>query len=297
MIKTSEYQIEFTDLPIKFIEEDPHQPRTTENTDKERKSRLMVSIRAIGLQQPIAVSKVATNKYLIIDGHRRYRCARDLNLEKVPCRVYPKLQPGELERVRFEIQNNRRQWKPPERAKALARIKHEAGITNNKDLAKALFITDTLVSTSLRLNEQSEQYQKMIEEYDIQGTYLVEFLKLLPKIRPVGNFGIDDIVRIIFKKTKCKLIGSAKDYRTLGRIFMRASANQEYILEFLNDDDMNFKLLELDTVQSGFSLQVEKIMDKMRDRRKRGATFSEKDEIIMRELQKMLNDYFTNPRS
>lgn len=251
-------------------------------------------MKAIGLQQPIAVSRQKSGKYKIIDGHRRYRCAREMQIAAVPCRIYPELQPGDLERIRYEIQNNRRPWKPLERADALARIKKSTSARTNKELAELLFISETLVSNSLRLKEQKDDYKAMMEDYGLSGSYQVEFVKLLPKLRPIGEFEtVDEIVEIIFKKIQFSVIGSAKDLRTLGKIFLRATANKEHLLEFLRNDDLTVKTLELDTVQSGFSLQIEKVIERIENRQKKEISFSEKEEILMRELQRLLQEYFS----
>jgi len=288
---TKDYIAEFETLPLEQIEEDPNQPRSSVNTDGDR-DRLLVSIKAIGLQQPLAVMRLKGDKYKLIDGHRRYRCAKELGVKDVPCHVYPELPVGEMERVRYEVQNNRRPWKPLERADALARIKKVTG-KGSKEIAELLFVSETLVSNSLKLNKQREDYKKLMEQYDLPISYQVEFVKLLPKLRPIEEFEIDEIVSILFEKVGYKIIGSAKDFRTLGRIFLRATINKKHILEFLKDPDMTVKALELDTIQSGFSLQIEKVVEKVHERKSKDSTFSQKEEVLLRELQKELQGYFS----
>src|SRR5262245_11687894 len=129
--------IEFKELPISKLKEDRKQPRESFNTDGD-KNRLMLSLKELGIQQPIAVMKISADSYQIIDGHRRFRCATDIHMEKVPCSIYEKLSSSDLERVRFELQTNRRLWKPLERASALANFKSSSGIATNKEAAERL---------------------------------------------------------------------------------------------------------------------------------------------------------------
>ncbi len=285
----------FKEISIGELEEDPKQPRDNKNTDKDR-NRLLVSLEALGLQQPIAVTELAKGQYRIIDGHRRFRCVKELGWKTVPCRVYPQLDPVELERVRFEIQNNRRPWKPLERSKALAQMK-QAGKYTDDELAELLFVSRTVVTNSLLLGKQKEEYKNLMEEYDLSESYRTEFIKLRPKLRNirrmegekiVDEITIDEIIKNLFDRVSCSIIKSAKDFRTLGRIFLRATANEVLIYEFLKNPDMTVRDLEQSTVQSGFSLWVENLIKKIGGKKKDGIAFSSQEKEMLIELRDLL---------
>ena len=105
----------FEILSITELHPDINQPRKNVRDDSER-GRLIESIKKYGIEVPLSVMWMEEGKYNIIDGHRRYFAAKDLNLQKIPCRIYPPMHVGDLESRRFEIQNNRKSWKPLERA-------------------------------------------------------------------------------------------------------------------------------------------------------------------------------------
>src|SRR6266545_5032437 len=84
------------DLPIDEVEYDENQPRK-DISAKAAISNLKRSIEVYGIQQPITVTEYEPGKYKIIDGHRRFICANELELSAVPCLVYPKLSAGEME--------------------------------------------------------------------------------------------------------------------------------------------------------------------------------------------------------
>jgi len=279
-------QPEFMEIPINILEEDPQQPRSKTNTEQDR-NRLLVSLKELGLQQPVSVTEYAKGKYRIIDGHRRYRCAQDLKWEKIPCRVYPILEDADLERVRFEIQNNRRPWKPLERSHALTRMKQSGGYTDDQ-LAEMLFVSRALVTNSIMLGKQKEEYLKLMEEYDLSESYQAEFTKLRPKLRKIREFEVGDIAKNLFERTQHSVIRSAKDFRTLGRIFLRATANEALIFEFLSNPDMTVKDLEQQTVQSGFSLWVENLIQKIGGKKQEGIAFSTQEKAILIELRDLL---------
>lgn len=281
----------FKEIEVEKIEQDADQPRKDFGTRGDE-NRLLVSIRDIGVQQPITVTEYEAGRFRIIDGHRRHICAQRLGLKKVPCLVEPKMSEGELELRRFEIQNNRRPWKPLERSEALARIKACKGFRTNKELAKALHMSESLVGNSLNLRKQKLEYLEMMERFDLSESYRIEFVRLKPKLRKIKDLEVEQIIRILFDRVQHQVIKSAKDFRKLGRIFLRATANEEELHKFLNDPDMRVSELEQRTIQSGFSLAIEQIIQKVSGKRKNAVAFSSQEKAFLLQLRDLLNKAF-----
>jgi ParB family transcriptional regulator, chromosome partitioning protein len=80
----AEYE-EFHNIPLDRIQPSEQQPR--ESFDGEKLDQLAQSIRANGLIQPIAVHKIAPDRYRIVAGERRWRAARIAGLTEIPCLV------------------------------------------------------------------------------------------------------------------------------------------------------------------------------------------------------------------
>lgn len=283
--------IAFKDLSLNLLVKDPRQPREDFNTEGD-KNRLKLSLKELGIQQPLAVMDLENGSYQIIDGHRRFLCAQELQLDKVPCSIYSKLEPGVLERVRFELTANRRLWKPLERAKALANFKDATGINSNKEAAKKLFVSETLISNSLKLGKLRSDHQVMMDKYGLGPSYQIEFVKLFDKLRPIKDFTVDAIIKTLFERVQYRVIRSSKDFRTLGGIFLRATANSEAIYAFLSNRDMTVKDLEQNTIQSGFSLWLEQSIKKIKSNEKSGLPFSSHEKILLLEMQKLLNKLY-----
>ena len=74
-----------SELSLDKIYVNPNQPRT--NFDSNKIDNLVVSIKEIGVIQPITVRKVNENKYEIISGERRYRASKIANLDSIPCYI------------------------------------------------------------------------------------------------------------------------------------------------------------------------------------------------------------------
>ena len=72
-------------LSLDKIYVNPNQPRT--NFDSNQIDNLVVSIKELGIIQPITVRKIKDDKYEIISGERRYRASKIANLESIPCYI------------------------------------------------------------------------------------------------------------------------------------------------------------------------------------------------------------------
>ena len=276
----------FKHLDINQIIEDGNQPRKDFGTDGDE-NRLRVSLRDEGLLVPIVVTETAKDEYLIIDGHRRYICAKGLGWKEMPCRIEPKMSKGELELKRYQIQNNRRAWKPQERAIALERIKAENNI-NNKKLALLVQLSTTAVSNSLQLNKQKKKYKTLMDKYELDDLYQTEFIKLRPKIRKIRDMEIDGIIENLFIRVRHKVITSAKEFRMLGKIFLRASANEGEIYRYLKDTDMRVRELEARAVRTGFALKIEQLIQDIIYKVQHGIKLEEKEDVSITELKKLL---------
>jgi ParB family transcriptional regulator, chromosome partitioning protein len=88
------------------IRKNPDNPRIIFR--EEEMNELLESIAKVGIQVPITVYE--DRGYVILDGERRWRCSKRLNLKRVPCIVHPK--PSKLENLlmMFNIHNVRVQW-------------------------------------------------------------------------------------------------------------------------------------------------------------------------------------------
>lgn len=73
------------EIPVQSIETNPFQPRTS--FDEESLEELVVSVKELGIIQPLTVRKIEDNRYQLITGERRLRAAKRAGLRKVPAYV------------------------------------------------------------------------------------------------------------------------------------------------------------------------------------------------------------------
>ena len=73
------------DLPLENINNNPFQPRTHFN--EEALKELSVSIKELGVIQPITVRKMKGNQYELVSGERRLRASKLAGLDRIPSYV------------------------------------------------------------------------------------------------------------------------------------------------------------------------------------------------------------------
>lgn len=73
------------DIPLEQISPNPDQPRRT--FDEDALEELAVSIRELGIIQPLSLRKMGADSYQIIAGERRYRAALMAGLASVPAYI------------------------------------------------------------------------------------------------------------------------------------------------------------------------------------------------------------------
>lgn len=144
---------------------DPTQPRKI--FDEQELSELAASIQSRGIKQPLTVRwDIATSKYMVIDGGRRFLAAERLGLVELPCWI----QAGDSKDVLVDqIVHNwqRADLRPEETAVALARLRDEFDLSQKKiseltgkptsEISKFLAIHDRVVPEVQQMaREQSE---------------------------------------------------------------------------------------------------------------------------------------------
>lgn len=275
------------ELPMSQVERDPKQPRKYFGAEGE-KNKLKNSIKKYGIEEPLKVSEISDRRYIIIDGHRRYICAQSIGMKHVPCRIYPKMPEGEFETRRYEMQNNRKPWNPLERSEALDRIKNCLGIRTNHELADYLHLSKSAVQTALQMRKQRLDYLSLMEKYNLPSSIRFAIVTMFSKIRRIKKIEVDEIVTKIFEKIEHKVITKVADVRRLGKIFLRATANEDEIHSFLTNAEMTVSELEQRTLQSGFALLLDELIKKITHKREKGVAFTKHEKVYMGQLETLL---------
>lgn len=278
---------QFDEIPIEKIQEDPNQPREDFGTDGDN-NPLLVSMRTMGTGNPIQVMELVKDKYVIMDGHRRFRFAKALGLSSVWCRVYPKLHRGDFELMRYHVQNIRRTWKPLERAESLVQIQEAKRLKTFKEVADHVNLSESAVRQAIKLRNQKLEHLALMEKYHLPATYRNEFVRLKDKLCKIKTFEVDEIILNLFDRVQRRVIKSSKEFRKLGSIFRRATANEDALSQYLSNPDMTVSELERYSSTSSFSLLIENMIQQVAGKRSGGVVLSEREEQGLEQLYRLL---------
>ena len=154
-----------TSLPIEKIEPRRNQPR--KQFDPDALAELADSIRKYGLIQPITVRPLDNGYYQIIAGERRWRAARDAQLEELPVRI---LQADDRMAMELALVENlqREDLNPIEEAKGYRTLMTEYGLTQ-EEAAAAVGKSRPSVANALRLLSLSASVLEMVENGELSS--------------------------------------------------------------------------------------------------------------------------------
>jgi ParB family chromosome partitioning protein len=137
----------FEEIPVDAISPNPLQPRT--HFDEDALAELVVSIREVGLLQPIVVREIAPERFELVMGERRWRAAREAGLEAIGSIVR---ETSDDDMLRDALLENlhRQQLNPLEEAAAYQQLLHEFGATH-EELAAKIGRSRPQISNTIRL--------------------------------------------------------------------------------------------------------------------------------------------------
>lgn len=194
---------------------------------------LMSSIKQYGIQVPITVF-AAGQRYHLIDGERRWRCADKLNLKRIPAIVQP--EPSRLNNLllMFNIHALREQWdyltianKLPE---VIERFKDENGrAPNETELSSMTGLSRGQIRRCSFLLELPPKYKKQLldelakpkAEQQLSEDFFIEMERALKTVQnrvPEAVIDLDRARDALIEKFRRDVIGNITDFRKLSKI-------------------------------------------------------------------------------
>jgi ParB family chromosome partitioning protein len=137
----------FADLPISAITANPRQPRTV--FDEEAMEELAASIREVGLLQPVVVRPLATDRFELVMGERRWRAAELAGLTRIPA-IIRSTEDHDLLRDALLENLHRAQLNPLEEAAAYQQMLEDFGCTQ-EELSSRIKRSRPQISNTIRL--------------------------------------------------------------------------------------------------------------------------------------------------
>jgi ParB family transcriptional regulator, chromosome partitioning protein len=152
------------EIPVGAIAPNPRQPRTT--FEDESLEALAVSIREVGVLQPIVVRRGATG-FELIAGERRLRAAKSAGLATIPAVVR---ESDDAESLREALIENihREDLNPIELGEAFRELLEELGL-KQETLAERLGVSRSHIANTIRLLILPSEVQQLLAQGKIQA--------------------------------------------------------------------------------------------------------------------------------
>ena len=151
------------EIAIDQIEANPNQPRR--EFDEESLHELAISIREIGIIQPITLRQVADNRFQIIAGERRWRASQMAGLKAIPAYIRTINDENVMEMALVEnIQ--REDLNAIEIALAYEHLIENTGMTQEK-VSERVGKSRTAITNYLRLLKLPAQIQMALQKHEI----------------------------------------------------------------------------------------------------------------------------------
>lgn len=200
----------------------------------EEMDTLMASIRRYNIQVPITVYE-SDGRFVLIDGERRWRCAKKLNISKIPALVQPK--PSELGNLllMFNIHALREQWdyltianKLPD-VISLYHTENNGKEPNEQDLSEATGLTRGQIRRCRFLFDLPQRYRQLLEGelalpkqlQVLSEDFFIEMEKALKTVQarvPDAVESLDGARDVLIAKFRKKQISNITDFRKLSKI-------------------------------------------------------------------------------
>jgi ParB/RepB/Spo0J family partition protein len=211
---------------------------------------LLESIKNTGIQVPLTVYRNKENKVILLDGERRWRCAKKLNLAKVPVIIHP--EPTKLENVlmMFHIHNVRVEWDPLVIAiklkEIMATLRKEGKETGNKELAVLTGISVSRIRRYLDLLNLPSKYGELLftelekpkHEQKISVDLIIEIQKSFKTIEKYVPEALQETneekyIDSMLDKYKSDTVKSVVKYRDISKIARaeRAGTNRKVAIK------------------------------------------------------------------
>ena len=225
-------------IQLNKIIPDPEQPR--QKFIQSELIELQNSIEAQGILSPLLVeSNYQDDNYLLLDGERRYRCAKELQLEKVPVKVITgPLSFVDRTTIRFHVQEQHKDWSELDKAKAIYEYKK---ITRKTiaEIAETLNLQVPKVHGYLRVTEFTQSGQQLINTHKIEFTYLIYLIRIVKYYLVICDNSQEDIEKKLISRITSEQFTNIKQFQLFSKI-LNTSSNIENKLKYLNDYTYTF---------------------------------------------------------
>ena len=248
----------YQEVPIGSISVNPYQPRDV--FDEEALNSLSLSIRELGVLQPVLVRRKTADTFELIAGERRWRAAKRAGLEKIPSIVRDVEDLAALEHALVE-NLHRQDLGPLEEAAAYQQLIEDFRL-NQELVAKRVGKSRSTITNSLRLLQLPSSVQSFLLDGSITAGHARALLALdsrqdqdqLASRIVEENLTVRDVEKIVRegtsskkktpKRSRVKSVSELEVENILSDLLSTrvavtiGSRKGKIVIDFANDDDL-----------------------------------------------------------
>ena len=171
--------VSVTQIPLDDLTPGQFQPRT--KMHKSTLEELSQSIKEQGILQPLVVRRLASGRFEIVVGERRWRAAQLAGISTVPA-IIRDLNNDETAKIALIENLQREDLNALDQAKGLFRLQREFNLTQ-EELGAAVGKSRSTVTNLLRLLSLSSEVQSLLEEGKIEMGHARSLLTLSEEVQ------------------------------------------------------------------------------------------------------------------
>ena len=259
---------------ISQIEKNPFQPR--EEFNLEKIGELAISIKDMGIIQPITVRRLNSNKYQLISGERRLEACKSLNFKEIP--AYVRIADDENMLKMALVENIQRQnLNPIEIALSLERLINECKITQ-EECSSRIGKKRSTIANYLRLLKLPVKIQSALKKRIVSIGHVRPLINISDNLKQLNIF--NDIIN---KKL------SVREVEEIVKVF----AKSNYIVKNFSKVENNDPVFSFTTQKNIFELEKKINSNFSIKKIKNGSgeiKIKFKDEVDLNRILKLMNE-------
>lgn len=215
---------------------------------------LKESIRQHGIVSPLVVHDQGDGTFLLVDGERRFRAAKELKLKEVPVIIRKKTNATDLLIEQFNIQEQHEAWTPMEKAQALIKLSEALGLTLPevcRQLGLSKSETSRYTAFAQLANKSAYVSSEIPLDYALEIIQIKRIAKKVTEEHLRKEFDLDDEKRLEGRIIKAIRDGAIVSRTDASRLKDSFTKNPKTIEKYLKDDHLTPTALYLETGAQG----------------------------------------------
>jgi ParB family chromosome partitioning protein len=259
-------------IPVEKISPNPNNPRIIFNADE--LDELKKSIEKVGILVPVTVfentKKVPKTKYILLDGERRLRCAKELGLETIPANIID--EPEDVTQnilFMFNIHHFRREWELFPTALKLQVIIDKTGTDRESTLAEFTGVKRSTIRRCKMLLWFPKKYRNVLMEQGgkISTDFFIELYPIAYRMSHEEEYafpkGSENLVDTFINKFLAqKVVTDVKEFREIRKAmgyYEDISQIEQFkscLKSFLENEDVGLEVFASPEIENVKAYQV-----------------------------------------